>query len=124
MVNRCLPVCPGQRLPLSVRDGDKPFVSKPVEHRNQVGNVEASVQSRDMRNPQIATNRKMKVSSVKMNQIELINVLDEVIEQEDFPRHRVFAALVFPERALARRNEPRTCNGVAACKQSHVMSNT
>ena len=54
-------------------------MSKPVEHRNQVGNVEAAVQRRDMRNPQIATNGKMKVSSVKMNQIELINVLDEVI---------------------------------------------
>ena len=79
MVNRRLPVCPTQGLPLSVRDGYKPFMSKPVEHRNQVGNVEAAVQRRDMRNPQIATNGKMKVSSVKMNQIELINVLDEVI---------------------------------------------
>jgi hypothetical protein len=41
-----------------------------------------------------------------MNKIELINVLDDVIYQKNFPRHRVFAALILPERPLARRNKP------------------
>src|SRR5437667_12886490 len=116
MVDGRLPVSPGQRLSLSVRDGYKRLISKPIEYRNQVRKVEASVQRSDMWNWQIATHRKMKVSSVKMNQIELINVLDDVIYQKDFPRHGIFAALIFPERPLARRNKPRICNRIAAGK--------
>jgi hypothetical protein len=41
---------------------------------------------------------------MKMNQIELINVLDDVIYQKDFPRHGIFAALIFPERPLLEAN--------------------
>jgi hypothetical protein len=58
----------------------------------------------------------MQVPGVKMNKIELINVLDDVIYQKNFPRHRVFAALILPERPLARRNKPRIGNGIAAGK--------
>src|SRR5215472_4769613 len=122
MVDGRLPVRPRQRLSLCVRDRHNRFISKSVEHRNQVWKVETSVQRSDMWNGQIATNRKMQVSSVKMNKIELINVLDDVIYQKDFPRHRVFAALILPQRALARRNEPRSCNGIAAGKQSHFVT--
>jgi hypothetical protein len=43
----------------------------------------------------------MQVPGVKMNEIELINALDDVIYQKNFPRHRVFAAPIFPERPLA-----------------------
>jgi hypothetical protein len=50
-----------------------------------------------MRNGQIAADRKMKVSSVKMNEIELVNVLDDVIYQKNFPRYGIFAALILPE---------------------------
>jgi hypothetical protein len=75
-----------------------------------------------MWNRQIATQRKMKVSSVKMNQIELINVLNDVIYQKDFPRHGIFAAFIFPQRPLARCNKPRICNRIAAGKQGHVVS--
>jgi hypothetical protein len=53
---------------------------------------------------------------MKMNKIELINVLDDVIYQKNFSRHRVFAALILPERPLAGRNKPRICNGIAAGK--------
>src|ERR1043166_1003074 len=106
MVDGRLPVRPRQRLPFSVRDRYERFISKPVEHRNQVGNVETSVQRGNMRNGQIATERKMNVSSVKVNQIELVNVLDDVIYQKNFPRHWVFAALILAERALARCNKP------------------
>ena len=122
MVNGGLPVSPGQRLSLSVRDGYKRLGSKAVEYRNQVRKVEASVQRSDMWNRQIATHRKMKVSSVKMNQIELINVLNNVIYQKDFPRHGIFAAFILPERPLARCDKPRICNRIAAGKQSHVVS--
>ena len=58
----------------------------------------------------------MQVPGVKMNKIELINVLDDVIYQKNFPRHRVFAALILPERPLAGRNKPRIGNGIAAGK--------
>jgi len=58
----------------------------------------------------------MQVPGVKMNKIELINVLDDVIYQKDFPRYGIFAALVLPERTLARRNKPRICNRIAAGK--------
>jgi hypothetical protein len=34
---------------------------------------------------------------MKMNQIELINVLDDVIYQKDFPRNGVLAALILSE---------------------------
>ena len=106
---------------MSVRNRYQRFVSKPLEHRNQVGNVETSVQGGDVRNWQIATNRKMKVASVKMNQVKLLNVLDDMICQKDFPGDGVFAALVFPERPLAGRDKPRFCNRVAAGKQCHVV---
>jgi hypothetical protein len=58
----------------------------------------------------------MQVPGVKMNKIELINVLDDVIYQKDFSRHWVFAVLILPERTLARRNKPRICNRIAAGK--------
>jgi uncharacterized protein (DUF2384 family) len=58
----------------------------------------------------------MQVSGVKMNKIKLISVLDHVIYQKDFPRHGIFAALILPERTLARRNKPRICNRIAAGK--------
>jgi hypothetical protein len=64
----------------------------------------------------------MKVSSVEMNQIELIKILNDVINQKDFPRHGILAAFIFPQRPLARRNKPRICNRIAAGKQSHVVS--
>ena len=59
------------------------------------------MQSCDVRNRQVAANRKMQVSSMKMNQIELVSELDHVIYQENFPRHRIFAALILPQRPLA-----------------------
>ena len=74
------------------------------------------MQSCDVRNWQVAADRKMQVPGVKMNKIELINVLDDVIYQKNFSRHRVFAALILPERPLSRRNKPRICNGIAAGK--------
>src|SRR5262245_13809963 len=64
----------------------------------------------------------MKVSSVEMNQIEFVNVLDDVIYQKDFSRNGVFAALILPERPLAGRHKSRFRNGVAAGKQSDVVS--
>jgi len=64
---------------LSIRDRDNGFVPKPVEHRNQVGKIEASVQGREVRNRQVARNRKMKVTGVKMDHIELASVLHYVI---------------------------------------------
>jgi hypothetical protein len=39
----------------------------------------------------------MQVPGVKMNEIELISVLDHVIYQKNFPSHWVFAALILPE---------------------------
>jgi hypothetical protein len=59
------------------------------------------MQSCDVRNWQIAADRKMQVSSMKMNQVELVSVLNHVIYQENFPRHRIFAALILPQRPLA-----------------------
>src|SRR4029450_4401552 len=107
MIDRRVPIGPRQRSSLSVRDGYKRLVPKPVEYADQVRKVEAPVQSCDVRNPQLAANRKMQVSSMKMNQIELVNVLNHVIYEENFPRHRIFAALILPQRPLARRNKSR-----------------
>jgi len=64
----------------------------------------------------------MQVSSMKMNEIELVSVLNHVIYEENFPRHRIFAALILPQRPLARRNKSRICNRIPAGKQSHIMS--
>jgi hypothetical protein len=43
----------------------------------------------------------MQVPGMKMNKIELISVLDDVIYQKNFPCHGIFAALILPERPLA-----------------------
>jgi hypothetical protein len=86
---------------LSVRDGYERLVSKPVEYRDQVREVQTPVQRSNMWDRQIATYRKMEVSSVKMNQIELINVLNDVIYEKDFARHRIFAALILAQRTFA-----------------------
>ena len=94
MVNGLYPVRRGQRFALSVRDGYKRLISKPVEHRNQVRKVEASVQRGDMRNRQIATDRKMKVTSMKMKQIKLINVLDDVIYKREFAEDSGYEELI------------------------------
>ena len=64
----------------------------------------------------------MKEPSVKMNQIELIKVLNDMIYQKDFPRHGIFAPFILPQRPLARRNKPRICNRIAAGKESHIVS--
>ena len=90
--------------------------------RTHVGHVEAPVQSCDVRNWQVAADRKMQVPSVKMNEIELIGMLDHVIYQKNFPCHWVFAALILSERTLARRNKPCICNRIAAGKQSYVVA--
>jgi hypothetical protein len=74
------------------------------------------MQSCDLRNWQVAADGKMQVPGVKMNKIELVNVLDNMIYKKNFPRHRVFAALILPERPLAGRNKPRICNRIAAGK--------
>src|SRR5215813_11151261 len=80
------------------------------------------MQSCDVRNWQIAADRKMQVSSMKMNQIELVNVLNHMIYQENFPRHGIFAALILPQRTFARRNKSCICNRIPAGKQSHIVS--
>jgi len=82
---------------LSIRYGNNWHISKPLEHRTHVRHVEAPMQSCDVRNSQVAADRKMQVPGVKMNKIELINVLDDMIYQKDFPRHGIFAALVLPK---------------------------
>jgi hypothetical protein len=64
----------------------------------------------------------MKVTGVKMNHIEFVSVLDHVIYQNDFPGHRILAALVLTNRTPERRNEPRGCDRVAAGEQSDLVA--
>jgi hypothetical protein len=49
-----------------------------------------------MRNRQIAADWEMKIACVKMDEIELVNVFDDMVYQENFPGHGVFAALILP----------------------------
>jgi len=82
---------------LRVRDRDKWFISKSVEYRNEIGKIEAPVQRCEIRNRQTPTNRKMKVTSVEMNDIELASVLEYVIYQQNFACHGIFTPFVFPQ---------------------------
>jgi hypothetical protein len=64
----------------------------------------------------------MKVTGMEMNHIEFAGVLDHVIDQNHFSCHWILATLILAKRAPSRRNQPRTCNGVAAAKQGHVVN--
>jgi len=77
---------------------------------HEIGNIETPVQSRDVRNRQVATDRKMKVTGVEMNHVKFASVLDYLIYQDEFPCHGILAALVFTKRAPCRRDEARTCH--------------
>jgi hypothetical protein len=46
---------------------------------HEIGNIEAPVQSRDVRTTEIATDRKMKVTGVEMNHVKFASALDYVI---------------------------------------------
>ncbi len=47
---------------------------------------------------------------MKMNDLEFASVLDNVIDQDEFPSNGILAPLVFTKRAPYRRNEPSACN--------------
>ena len=68
------------------------------------------MQSCNVGNRQVATDRKMRVTSVEMNDVEFASVLDHVIDKDEFPSNGILALLVFTKRAPYRRNELRACH--------------
>ncbi len=68
------------------------------------------MQSCNVGNRQVATDRKMRVTGVEMNDVEFASVLDHVIDQDEFPSNGILALFILTNRAPYRRNEPRTCH--------------
>ena len=80
------------------------------------------MQSRDVRNRQVARQCKVQVTGVKMNYIEFVSMLDYVIYKHQFACHGILAAVVFANRTLEGRNEPRVCDRIAARKKSDFVA--
>jgi hypothetical protein len=71
---------------------------------------------------EISADGKMKISCVKVNQIEFVDMLNNVVYQKNFSRNRIFAAFVLPKRALTWSYKTGARDRIAAGKQRDLVA--
>jgi hypothetical protein len=122
VVDGCNPVRAGQRGALGVGDGHDRHVAELAVQRLQVGDVEATVEGRQLRHRRSPRQRKVLVVHVKVDRVEFTGALRNVFQHQDVMRRLVDAVLVEPERTPAAGDEVRLRLRVSARKQRHVVS--
>jgi hypothetical protein len=122
VINGRLPVHPRQRFTLRIGDRNNRDFRELAVQRNEVGDIEPSVQRGDMGVAGAARQRKMQVVDVEVQHVEIVRLLHNPFEHQDVMRELVDAMRVEPQRARARRDEPRRRFGVAAREERDIVT--
>jgi hypothetical protein len=64
----------------------------------------------------------MKLRDVKVDDIELVSALGDLLEHQDVGRERITTAGVKPQRVRPYRNQTRLRLGIAAGEESHFVA--
>src|ERR1041385_5854501 len=94
MVNSGLPVHPWQRRSLRVGDRNYRHVSKLPVKRNQIRNIQPTVQCRHVRDWLSATQREVQIINMKMDDIELRSALKHMLKHQDLVGQLIHAVFV------------------------------
>src|SRR5207249_1243347 len=123
VVHRGLPVCPPERLALSVGNRDQGHFDKLVVHGDEVGQIQPSMQRGDDRDFAAAPERKSQKIQMRMDNVELAGEAKSPLQQKG--KRRVAIYLPVPvaqtKRLRADRLETSGCPGVATGEQRHVV---
>ena len=66
----------------------------------------------------------MQTARMKMNHIEFVSVLDQMIYEYDFACDGILASFVFAKCPLGRSNQAGFCKGVTTGKQSYLVTSS
>jgi hypothetical protein len=84
--------------------------------------IEAIVKGRQKGDAQAGQQGKVHPVNVAMHDVELRRGLGNGIKLRGIGRHRIWTGPAQSHRARDNRDEPAACNGIPACEQSYLMS--
>src|SRR5262249_19401126 len=94
VMHSALPVDPRQRRALRIRDGDYWHIGKFTVKRDEIGKVEAAMQRCDLGKIEIPAKRKGQIVNMKVNDVELVLLLQHSLDEIHVMRQRIDAARI------------------------------
>ena len=122
MIDRFDPACFGQRFALSIRNGDERDILELGEQRRQFGHVETTMHGRDVRDRQTPHDRQVELRNVKVDDVEFVSALGDLLEHQDVGRERVAAGGIEAQRIWPHRDQPCLRLGIAGGEERHVVA--
>ena len=107
VIDGALPVQPGQRFALGIRNGNDGHFPELLVERRQVGYIQSAMQRRQGGNVLMSTSRIVQIIDVKVNQVEIVNLLEHAFHQEQVMGQGIDTVWRQPQRLSAGRHQPR-----------------
>ena len=96
MIDRPLPVRPGQRLALRIGDGNHRDIGEFSIQGNELTDIQPPMKGGDMRTTLPPGQRKMQVIAMEVEDIELASQLEDPLHHQQMERQFIHALLVQP----------------------------
>ena len=122
MIDSGLPIHLRKRLSLRIRDRDDGYVSKLREELIQIWNVEPPMERRDAGRLVSTKEWKVRVASMKMDDIEVVRVLQYLRKLKNLVCLRINDCRIKTKRALGASDEPTFCPGVTTREQRYLVT--
>src|SRR5690349_7750220 len=122
MVDSALPIHLRKRLSLRIRDRDDGYVSKLREELIQIWNIEPPMERRDARRLVSTKEWKVRVASMKVDDIEVIGGLYYLRKLKNLVCLRINDCRIETKRALGASDKPTFCLGVTTREQRDLVT--
>ena len=122
VVHRALPVQPGERLPLGIRDRHHGRLGELLIDRDEVWKIKPAVQRGHMRGGLSPRQREVPVIDVEVDEVEVLRLLKNLLQEEKVMGELVRTPVIEAQPLRARGHETSAGDGIAAGEERHLMA--